>query len=84
MAHALTTYFCTCDFNAASFADDSFESNALVLTAIAFPVASRTKDLLIEETIFFRLQGSVVDGFWFLYFTKRPFPNVARRCETDS
>ena len=84
MAHALTTNFGASNFDAATLADDALETYALVFTAIAFPVASRTEDLLIEESVLFWLQGSVVDGLWLLYFTIRPFPDVARRSETDS
>jgi hypothetical protein len=76
MAHSLTTNFGASNFDAATLADNSFEANALVLTAIAFPVASWTEDLLIEESVLFWLKGSVVDGFWLLYFAKRPLADV--------
>ncbi len=70
MTHALTTNLCTCYFNTAALADNALESDALVLTAVALPITSRSKDLLIKETIFFWLQCSVVNSFWLLYLAE--------------
>ncbi|CAB4854906.1 unannotated protein [freshwater metagenome] len=76
MTHALTTYLGTCYFYTASLADDSLKANALVLTAVALPVTSRSEDLLVKEAVFFWLEGSVVDCLWLLYFSKRPLTNM--------
>ena len=84
VTHTFTTNFCTSYFNAATFADNSFETYALVLTAITFPVTSWSEDFFIEETIFFWLECAVVDGLWLLNFTKGPLTNILRRSETDS
>ena len=84
MTHALTANLGACNFNTATLANDALESNALVLTAVALPVASRSEDLLVEEAVFFRLEGSVVDRLWLLYFSKGPLTNVVGRGQTDS
>jgi hypothetical protein len=55
MSHALAANFGASDFYATTLADDALESDALVLTAVALPVTGWSKDLLVEETIFFRL-----------------------------
>ncbi|CAB4683500.1 unannotated protein [freshwater metagenome] len=48
MTHALTAYLGARYFNTASFTDDAFEADALVLTAVALPVASWSEDLLAK------------------------------------
>ncbi len=55
VAHALTTNLCTCDFNTATLANDSLKADTLVLTAVTLPVTSRSEDLLVKESILFRL-----------------------------
>ena len=69
MTHAFAANFGASDFNATTLANDAFESHALVLTAIAFPVPSRTEDLFAEKTIALWLECAVVNCFWFLDFT---------------
>src|SRR4029453_11956407 len=51
VAHALTTHLGAGDFNATTLTDDALEADALVLAAVAFPVAGRTEDLLAEKTV---------------------------------
>ena len=63
MSHAFTSYFGFCDFNAAAFAYPAFEVNFFILSAVTFPVLLRTEDCLTEQTVFFRLECTVVDGF---------------------
>ena len=72
VAHALTTYFRAGDFYTAAVTDDPFEAHAFVLPAGAFPVLGRPEDALAEQTVAFWLEGSVVDGFRFFYFTAAP------------
>ena len=84
MTHTLTTNLGAGNFYSTTLANDAFESNALVLTAITFPVTSWSENLLVEETIFLWLECAVVNGFWLLYFTKRPLTNIVRRCQTNT
>jgi hypothetical protein len=76
VTHALTTNGRLSYFNATALTNDSLEANALVLTASALPVLGRTEDLLAEQTVLLRLEGTVVDGLRLLYFTVRPRSNI--------
>ena len=76
MAHALTTNTALGDFHTAAFADDALEAHALVLAAGAFPVAGRSEDLLAEQAVFLRFQGTVVDGFRLLDLTVAPVTDI--------
>ena len=69
VAHSFAANFLSRDFNSAAFADNAFETNSLVLAASAFPVFGRTKNFLTKKPVFFRLEGPVVDGLRFFYFT---------------
>ena len=84
VTHALTTYLCARYFNAASLTDDAFEADALVLTAVALPIASWSKDLLAEETVLLRLESSVVDGLRLLYLAMGPRANVLCSSKTNA
>ena len=63
VAHALAADAAEGHFDAATVADNALVLDALVLAAGALPVASRSEDPLAEESAFFRLEGTVVDGF---------------------
>ena len=56
MTHALATHLAERDFHAATVADDSAVTDALVLAAMAFPVLDGTEDALAEQAILFRLE----------------------------
>ena len=66
VAHALTTHFGTSDFNTTTFTDDALEAHALVLTAVALPVASRSEDLFAEESVLLGTKCAVVNGLGLL------------------
>ena len=72
MAHALTTNTALGDFHTAAFADDALEAHALVLA----PVAGRSEDLLAEQAVFLRFQGTVVDGFRLLDLAVAPVTDI--------
>ena len=76
MAHALTAHTALGDFHTAAFADDALEAHALVLAAGALPVTGRSEDLFAEQTVFLRLQGTVVNGFRLLDLAVAPITNV--------
>ena len=83
MAHALTANFGQRDFNAALFADDAAVLQTLVLTAQAFIVFDRAKNLGAEQAITLRLERAVVDGFWLFYFAIRPGTNFVGRGKSN-
>ena len=79
MAHALTANARQRDFDAALFADDALVLHALVLAAQAFVVLDRPEDARAEQTVTFRLERTVVDGFRLLDLTVRPGEDLLRR-----
>ena len=83
MAHALTTHTALGDFHATTLADDALKTHALVLTAGAFPVAGRSEDLLAEQAVFLRLQGTVVDGFRLLDLAVAPVADIVGGSQSD-
>ena len=84
VAHALTTNLGTGDFDTTLFADDALEAHALVLAAVALPVAGRTEGLLTEETVALWTQGAVVDRLGLLHLTARPVADVIRGGQTNA
>src|SRR5215475_10960086 len=83
MAETLAAHFRKGDFNTALVADDSAVFHALVFSAQAFPVGHGTKNAGIEQTVFFRFECPVVDGFRLGYFAMRPRANLFWRSQTD-
>ena len=69
VTQAFTTNFGLNDFNAALFADDSAMFHALVFTAKTFVIFYGTKNFGAEKTIALGFKGTIVNGFWFFYFT---------------
>jgi hypothetical protein len=84
VAHPLTTHLGAGDLHAAALADDALEADALVLTAVALPVAGRAEDLLAEEPVLLRLEGAVVDCLRLLDLAVRPLADVLRRGQADA
>src|SRR5690606_34015286 len=62
VSHAVAAHLAERDFHAATVADHSAITDALVLAAMALPVLHGTEDALAEESILFRLERPVVDG----------------------
>ena len=81
VAHPFSSYFCLCDFYAAAVADDALVADALVLSAVAFPVLRRSEYPLAEQAVALGLQRSVVDGFGLRDFTVGPASDLVRRCK---
>ena len=84
VAHAFAAHLRACDFDATTLTDDALEADALVLTAVALPVAGGTEDLFAEETVFLRLECAVVDRLRLLDLAVRPRANVVGRCKADA
>ena len=55
MTHTLSTNVSLSNLNTTLITDYTLITNLLVLTAMTFPVLTRSKNLLTEETVFFRL-----------------------------
>ena len=83
MAHALTAHTALGHFHAAALAYDALEAHALVLAAGALPVAGRSEDLLAEQTVLLRLQGTVVDGLGLLDLAIAPVTDVVGGGQAD-
>ncbi len=84
VAHALTTHLGPGHLDAAALTDDALEPDALVLAAVALPVASRSEDLLAEQAVLLRLQGAVVDRFGLLDLAEGPLADVIGGGETNT
>jgi hypothetical protein len=69
VTHALPTNLGASYLYPAALTNNSLEAHALVFSAIALPVTSRSEDLLAEQAIFLWLESAVVDGLWLLDFT---------------
>jgi hypothetical protein len=50
---------------------------------MALPVFGGSEDPLTEQAISFGLEGTVIDGLRFFYFTMRPSDDVFRACDAD-
>ncbi len=83
VTHALTANLGLSDFNAALLADHAAVLQALVLTAQALVIFDRPEDTGTEQTITFRLESPVVDGFRLFHFTERPGADHIRGGQTD-
>ena len=83
MSHTFPTNGCLRNLYAASVADNTLITDFLVFSTVTFPVFARSENSFAEQTVFFRFQGSVVNGFRFLYFTAGPFSDFFRRGQTN-
>ena len=69
VTHAVTAHLGAGDLDAAALADDALEADALVLAAVALPVARRPEDLLAEQAVLLGTQRAVVDRLGLLHLT---------------
>ena len=83
MPHALAPDLGQSHFHTAFFADHTAMLEALVLAAQAFIVLHRPEDLGAEQTVAFRLEGAVIDGFRLLDFAVGPGADLFRGSQTD-
>ena len=85
MAHALAAHLGAGDLHAALVADLVLilELDALILTAVAFPVLGRSKDAFAEQAVALGLQGAVVNGFGLANLAVAPLEDLLRRCHSD-
>src|SRR5690625_1782061 len=71
------------DLDSAAFADDALEADALVFTAIAFPVPGGAENLLAEQSVALWFERAIVNGFWLLDLTMRPSTNIVCSGQAD-
>ena len=83
MAHSFPAHLGTGYFNTAAFTDLAFITDAFIASAVTFPVFHWPENTFAKQAVPFRLQGTVIDGFRFFYFTPRPFPDQIRRSQSD-
>ena len=60
------------NFNTTAVADNTLVTDALELTAVAFPFLCCTENLFTEQTFALRTECTIIDGFRLFYFTVRP------------
>src|SRR5205823_14983918 len=70
--------------DAAALADDALEADALVLTAVTFPVPGGTEDLLAEKSVLLGLERAIVDSLRLLDLTVGPLADVFCGREADA
>ena len=83
VAHAVAADLRARHLDAAALADDALEADALVLAAVALPVAGRSEDLLAEQAVLLGTQRAVVDRLGLLHFTVRPRADLVGRGQPD-
>ena len=79
MSHTLTAHAGLRNLYAAAVADNPLVADLLVLSAMALPVLARSENLFAEQTVLFRLQGSVIYGFRLLDLAAGPLSDLFRR-----
>ena len=84
MTHTLTTHFLLGYLHTASFADDTFVTDAFVFTTVALVVFGRTEDTLTEQTVTFRFVGTIVNRFRLEHLARGDLHDLIGRSETDS
>ena len=83
VAHPFAAHLGAGHFHAAALAHLALKADALILSAVAFPVLGRPKDALAEQAVALRLQGAVVDGFRFLDLAIAPGTDLVGRSKAD-
>ena len=78
-----TTNLLFCYFHTTTVADDAFVTDTLVLTAVAFIVLHLSEVTFAEQTIKFRLVGTVVYSLRLQHLTERTFQDFFRRSQSD-
>src|SRR5262249_21128946 len=74
--HALAAHLLPRHLDAAALTDDPLLADALVLAAVALPVARRPEDALAEQAVALRLERAVVDRLRLRDLTRRPVADL--------
>src|SRR5207237_6949012 len=83
VAHPLAAHLLPRHLDAAALADDPLVADALVLAAIALPVARRPEDALAEQAVALRLQRAVVDRLRLRDLARRPVADLLAGSKPD-
>ncbi|KAF5036256.1 hypothetical protein DSECCO2_576950 [anaerobic digester metagenome] len=83
MTHALTAHLGAGDLNAAALTDFTLIADALIASAVAFPVLHGSKNSFAEQTVALRFQGAVIDGLGFFDLAIAPGANLIRGSKTN-
>ena len=83
MSHPLPANGSLGDFHAAAVADHAFVADLFIFSTVTLPVLGRPEDPLAEQTVFFRLQSSVVDSLRLFYLPVGPLPDLFRGSQAD-
>src|SRR5205085_7184487 len=83
VAHPLAADLGPGDLHTAPLADDPLEPDALVLAAVALPVAGRPEDPLVEQAVLLRLQRPVVDRLRLLDLAVGPRADLVTGGQAD-
>ena len=83
MSSTLTTYLFLRNLNTTTVTDDTFVTDALVLTAGALIVFRRTEDSLTEQAVALWLVGAVVDGLGLGHLTIGVLLDCLRRGQAN-
>ena len=67
--HPVATDAGLCNFYTTALADNPSMAHPFVLTTMAFPILSWSKDALAKQTIHFWFEGAVINSFWLGNFT---------------
>ena len=84
VTHPLAADLGAGDLHTALVADDALVADALVLAAVALPVARRAKDALVEQTVLLGSEGAVVDGLGLGHLALRPVTDLLGAGERDT
>ena len=68
-AHAVPSHPALRDLNTTAFANNAAVTDSFVLTAMAFPILRRTKNLLAEQAVHLGLERAVINGFRLGHFS---------------
>ena len=83
MAHALPSDLGLDHFHSALVTDNPPVLHAFILATVTLPILDRPKNPCTEESIPFRLVGTIVNGLWLFNLPIRPGSDLLRGGDTD-
>ena len=83
VAHALPTNAFLRHLDTTTVTDNALVANALILAAVALPIADGTEYFLAEQTILLGTERPVVDRLRLRHLSMRPRQDQVGGCERD-
>ena len=77
MSHTLAAYAGLRNLYSTAVTYHAFIADLFIFSTVALPVLAWSEDLLAEQTVFFRLQRSVVNGLRLGYLSPGPLENLS-------